>query len=110
MKVPLTICDHLERAKLVYGDRVGLIDEPDQPAPPMGPITYRRLDELARAQAAKLDELGGGQGERVAIVSHNSARLLTGFFGVAGFGRTYVPINFRLQADEIAYIVDHCGA
>ena len=49
-------------------------------------------------------------GERVAIVSHNSARLLTSFFGVSGFGRVLVPINFRLNADEIGYIVEHSGA
>src|SRR5262249_16719621 len=32
MKVPLTIADHLDRAELVYRDRVVLVDEPDQPA------------------------------------------------------------------------------
>ena len=32
------------------------------------------------------------------------------FFGVSGFGRVLVPINFRLTADEIAYIVEHSGA
>jgi acyl-CoA synthetase (AMP-forming)/AMP-acid ligase II len=36
--------------------------------------------------------------------------LLTAFFGVSGFGRVLVPINFRLNADEIAYIVEHSGA
>ena len=49
-------------------------------------------------------------GERVAIVSHNSARLFTSLFGVSGFGRVLVPINFRLNADEISYIVEHSGA
>ena len=34
----------------------------------------------------------------------------TAFFGVSGFGRVLVPINFRLTADEIAYIVEHSGA
>lgn len=110
MEVPLTIRDQLERAELVYGDRIGVIDEPDQPAPGLGSLTYRRVAELARAQAARLDELGVGQGERVAIVSQNAARLLVGFYGVSGWGRTYVPINFRLQPDEVSYIVDHCGA
>ena len=43
-------------------------------------------------------------------MSHNSARLFTSFFGVSGWGRVLVPINFRLNAEEIAYIVDHSGA
>ena len=48
--------------------------------------------------------------ERVAVVSQNSARLFTSFFGVSGWGRILVPINFRLNAEEISYIVEHSGA
>jgi acyl-CoA synthetase (AMP-forming)/AMP-acid ligase II len=110
MKVPLTITDHLERAALVYPDRIGVVDEPDQPATSWGSLTYRRVAELARAQAAALDGLGVGPGERVAIVSHNAARLLVSFFGVSAWGRVLVPVNFRLNADEIGYIVEHSGA
>ena len=110
MRVPLTVRDHLERAALVYGDRVAFVDEPDQPADSWGEVTYARMAELAKAQAAGLDALGVGQGERVAIVSHNSARLLTSFFGVSAYGRVLVPVNFRLGPDEVAYIVEHSGA
>ena len=110
MKVPLTVLDHIERAELVYGDRIGVIDEPDQPATSWGELTYARMADLARAQAAGLDALGVGQGERVAVVSHNSARLLTSFFGVSAWGRILVPVNFRLAAEEVAYIVRHSGA
>src|SRR5947207_9359888 len=115
MRVPLTVADQLERAALVYPDRVGIVDEPD-PAEAgawqdsLGTLTYRRINELARAQAAALDERGIATGERVAIVSQNCARLYVSFFGVSAFGRVLVPINFRLNSDEIAYIVDHCGA
>jgi acyl-CoA synthetase (AMP-forming)/AMP-acid ligase II len=110
MFVPLGARDFLDRAATVYGERVGVVDEPDQPAEPLDGLTYARVQELARAQAAGLDELGVDHGERVAIVSHNSARLLTAFFGVCGYGRVLVPINFRLSADEVAYIVEHSGA
>src|SRR4051794_30423845 len=60
--------------------------------------------------AACLDSIGIGVGERVAFVSHNSARLLSAFFGVCGYGRVLVPVNFRLSAEEVAYIVEHSGA
>ena len=110
MEVPLTVRDHIERAALVYGDRVGVVDEPDQPAPSLGDVTYRELATLANAQAARLDELGVGFGERVAIVSQNAGRMLAGFYGVSGHGRVYVPVNFRLHAEEIRYIVEHSGA
>ena len=110
MRVPLTVNDFIERAELVYGDRVGLVDEPDQPAESWGARTWKEVAERARAQAAGLDALGIGQGERIAIVSHNSARLFTSLFGVSGSGRVLVPINFRLSTDEVAYIVEHSGA
>ncbi|MEY2995631.1 MAG: hypothetical protein RLZZ39_456, partial [Actinomycetota bacterium] len=87
MKVPLSVVDFLRRAELLYPDRVGVVDEPDQPATSWGALTYREVAERARAQAAGLDALGIGVGERVAVLSHNSARLYTSFFGVSGSGR-----------------------
>jgi fatty-acyl-CoA synthase len=44
------------------------------------------------------------------MVSQNSARLLTALFGVSGSGRILVPVNFRLVAEEVRYIVEHSGA
>jgi fatty-acyl-CoA synthase len=107
---PLNVKDFLDRAELVYPDRVGVIDEPLQLAPSLGEVSYRRFAGMARHQAAWLDQLGVPVGGRVAIVSHNAARMLTSFFGVSGWGRILVPINFRLGAEEISYIVGHCDA
>jgi acyl-CoA synthetase (AMP-forming)/AMP-acid ligase II len=107
---PLTVRDFIDRAEQVYPDRVAIVDEPDQPAPGLGEVDYREMAALARAQAARLDQLGVPVGGRVAIVSQNSARLLTSFFGVSGWGRVLVPINFRLAGPEIDYIVRHSGA
>src|SRR5262249_48921644 len=102
MRIPLTIRDHLDRAAAVYPDRVGIVDEPDAPGGGLGEVTYGRVAELARAQAAALDELGLERGERVAIVSQNAARFLIALYGVSGWGRVLVPINFRLNSSEIS--------
>ncbi len=110
MKVALTVNDFLRRAEEVYPHRIAIVDEPDQPAESWGSITYADMAARARAIAAHLDALGIAPGERVAIVSHNSARLLTALFGVSGSGRVLVPINFRLVAEEVSYIVEHSGA
>ncbi|MEU7818012.1 AMP-binding protein [Pseudonocardia sp. NPDC049154] len=109
MFVDLAVRDFLDRAELVYPDRVGVVDEPRQPAPSWGSVTYRDLARLARAQAAGLDELGVPAGGRVAIVSQNAARMLVSFFGVSGRGRILVPVNFRLTAPEVDYIVRDSG-
>ncbi len=110
MKVALTVNDYLRRAATVYPDRVAVVDEPDQPAESWGNITYREMSRRAAAMASGLDALGIGIGERVAMVSQNSARLLTALFGVSGSGRVLVPVNFRLVAAEVRYIVEHSGA
>ena len=110
MIVPFSVNDFLDRARAVYGDRIGMYDEPNQPAESLGDLTYARVGELARAMAARHDQLGLEVGDRVAFVSHNSARLFTSYFGVCGFGRVLVPVNFRLSPDEVAYIVEHSGA
>ncbi len=110
MRVPLTTRDFLDRAELVYGDRVGIVDEPNQPAPSLGDVSYREVARRGRAFNAALDALGIGEGERVAVVSHNSARLLELLLAVPSSGRVLVPINFRLSPEEVSYIVGHCGA
>ncbi len=110
MIVPFNVRDFLDRAVSTYPDRVGLIDEPNQPAESWGPLTFSDMADRARSQAAGLDRLGVPPGARVAIVSANASRLLTSFYGVCGWGRILVPINFRLAPDEVSYIVEHSGA
>src|SRR5688572_15789792 len=110
MHVPLTLCDFLYRAELVHGARVAVVDEPDPPGGGLGQITYAELGDMARSMAVALDEMGVAEGARVAIVSPNATRFIVALFGVSAFGRVLVPINFRLNAEEIRYIVDHSGA
>src|SRR5438445_394485 len=110
MIVPLTLGDFLERAEHVYGGREAVVDEPSPPGGGLGRFTYAQFGAMARSLAAALDDLGVGQNERVAIVSPNAARFLLALFGVSAFGRILVPVNFRLNAEEIRYILEHSGA
>ncbi len=111
MKVPLTTADFLDRAAFCYADRIGVVDEPGETQDGgLSSQTYGDFAARTRALAAGLDALGIARGERVAIVSHNSARLLETFYGVCSYGRVLVPINFRLAPAEVSYIVEHSGA
>jgi fatty-acyl-CoA synthase len=109
MKVPLTVGDYLRRGAAVYGGRTAVHDEPGT-AGSFGPLTYSELESRARGMALALEQLGVGLGERVAIVSPNATRFLISYFGVSGYGRVLVPVNYRLNADEIGYIVGHSGS
>jgi acyl-CoA synthetase (AMP-forming)/AMP-acid ligase II len=110
VEIALTTRDYFERAATVYGQRIGIVDEPAQAADPLPELTYQQVLLRSRALAAGLQQNGIGPGDRVAIVSHNAARLLVVLYGVTGWGRVAVPINFRLNRTEIQYIIDHSGA
>ena len=110
MHIPLTTHDFLARGATVYRDRVAVVDDPSQPGGGLGELTFADLDRRARAVGAGLDAMGIGPGERIAVVSPNCARMLDLFYGATATGRIVVPINFRLNRDEVAYIVDHSQA
>ena len=109
MKVPLTVGDFLERAETVYPDRLAVVDEPGTPGS-LGRITYREMAARARGMALALDRMGVPLGARVALVSPNCSRFMISYFGVSGYGRVLVPVNYRLNADEVSYIVEHSGS
>jgi acyl-CoA synthetase (AMP-forming)/AMP-acid ligase II len=96
-------------AGLVSAPPTAAFDEPEV-AGSLGDLTYAELEARARGMALAFDAMGVEHGERVAIVSPNSGRFLTSYFGVSAYGRVLVPINFRLTAEEISYVVEHSGA
>jgi fatty-acyl-CoA synthase len=108
VRVPLTVGDFIDRAGSVYPDRTAVVDEPGV-AGSLGRIRYSELEARVRGMASGLEQMGIAPGDRVAIVSPNSGRFLISYFGVSAYGRVLVPINFRLNADEISYIVEHSG-
>jgi fatty-acyl-CoA synthase len=110
MRVPLTVADFLARGETAFAQSVAVVDEPVQPAPPVPASTYRELGARVRAWQAGLDALRVGAGQRVAVVSHNCTRVLELLLAVPASGRICVPVNFRLRADEVSYIVSHSDA
>ena len=111
MRVPLTTRDFLDRAELVYGDRVGdrRRADPARALARRGHLPRGRPARRGRCRPGSTRS-GIGEGERVAIVSHNSGRLLELLLSVPSSGRVLVPINFRLSPEEVSYIVGHSGA
>lgn len=110
VRMPLIVGDFLDRAETGFPGSVAVIDESVQPAAPVAASTYRELGRRIRAWQAGLDSLGIGAGERVAVVSHNCARLLELLHAVPASGRICVPVNFRLRCEEVDYLVSHSGS
>ena len=109
MNVPLTTADFCYRARTVHPDRLAGVDEPGVPGS-LGRVEYGELMRRCDGMIEALDRLGLEAGDRVAIVAPNALKFLAALFAVTGSGRVLVPINFRLNADEVQYIVDDSEA
>ncbi len=77
---------------LVWGDRAD---------------TFAELDRAVTRVAHGMADRGVGKGDRVVMFAHNSRDFIVFYFALARLGAISVPANFMLNADELAYIVDH---
>jgi len=73
-------------------------------------LSYAALWEEARRAAGLLQSWGVGRGDRVAIMSHNTLAFPVAWYGAILAGAATVPINHKLAAPEVAYILDHSEA
>jgi fatty-acyl-CoA synthase len=85
---------------------------PHKPAVACGDVrwTYAEFDALCNRLAAGMARHGVQRGDRVAILARNSHAFAAMRFALARLGAVLVPVNFMLQADEVAYILRHAGA
>jgi long-chain acyl-CoA synthetase len=84
---------------------------PDDPALANGEAVHASWAAFAARVAAAAGglrhDLGLSPGDRVAIVMHNRPEYLEALFAIWHAGMVAVPVNARLHADEMAYILDH---
>ena len=72
--------------------------------------SYAELDAAVTRAARGLRAGGVGRGARVAILSHNNRAFVVLRFALARLGAVTTPINFMLNAEDVAYILRHSGA
>jgi fatty-acyl-CoA synthase len=73
-------------------------------------MTYIRLQTRVENLAGWFQASGIKKGEKVALLLYNSIEFVECFFALAKIGAVAVPVNFRLQRQEIEYILDHSDA
>jgi fatty-acyl-CoA synthase len=73
-------------------------------------FTYAEFGDRVRRLAGMLRGAGLKAGDRVAFLSLNCHRLLEAYFGVLEAGCVLLPLNFRLAAPELTYILNDSGA
>src|SRR5258705_954638 len=103
MEVPLTPLEFARRTRALYPDREAVVDGELR-------LTYAQFFERCDRWSAALQRLGVTAGDRVASIAPNTHAQLESFYAVPQIGAVLVPINYRLTADDFAYIIGHSGA
>ena len=73
-------------------------------------MNYAEMNTLANRCANVLTSLGIGEGDRVAVLMPNSVEFCCLFYGAAKIGAVAVPLNTRLAAPEVAFILSDSGS
>jgi fatty-acyl-CoA synthase len=72
--------------------------------------TYGELDDRVTRLARALADRGIGVGDRIAVLALNGMEAWEAYLAGVRSGAIVVPVNFRLVADEVAYLLDDSGA
>ncbi len=99
----LTFSEHLTHRAQLHPGRAAIIV-------PGRTHTYAELESDSTRTARWLVADGVQPGDRVAIHCHNSYEAIRLFHAVFKAGAVAVPVNTRMKAPEIAYVLDHSGA
>jgi len=98
-----TFSDAVALASRMTPDRIGAFDLERS-------MTFAAWDRRASRLANALLGLGLEKGDRIAVLAYNAVEWLEIYAAVARAGLIAVPINFRLIADEMRYIIEDCDA
>src|SRR5919106_2631313 len=93
----------LERAVRFYPDRTAVVCGGTR-------LTYRAFAERVRRLSSALYSLGIRKGDRLAVLMYNCHRYFEIYYATAEIGALVVPLNIRLSAGEIAYILNDSGS
>ena len=103
MSALLTLSESLAAHARTQPSKVGVRDSSRA-------LSYAQWDDRASRLANALLGLGLQKGDRVALLAYNCIEWLEIYAALARAGLVAVPINFRLSAPEVAYIVQHAEA
>jgi fatty-acyl-CoA synthase len=102
-RTELTPVAFLRRSAYVFPDKTAVVHGTRR-------YTYRQLEERANRLASGLRAAGLRHLDRVAFICPNTPAMLEAHYGVPAAGLVLVPINTRLNSEEIGYILEHSGA
>jgi fatty-acyl-CoA synthase len=73
-------------------------------------VSFAELNQRVDSACHALQQLGIGKGDRILVQSRNSFAMFETMFAAFKLGAVWVPVNFRLSEDEVAFIAENSGA
>jgi long-chain acyl-CoA synthetase len=73
-------------------------------------LTYQALDDLCERVAGGLHDIGVRPGDRVSLYSPNRWEWVVAYHAALRAGAVVNPINVMLTAEEVAFVLNDCGA
>jgi len=102
-RTELSPISFLHRSANVYPEKIAVIHHDRR-------YTYHEFEERVNRFTSQLQKFGLKKHERVAFLCPNIPALLEAHYAVPAAGGILVPINVRLNAEDITYILQHSGA
>ncbi|MGB8342713.1 MAG: long-chain-fatty-acid--CoA ligase [Chthoniobacterales bacterium] len=103
MEIPLSPLEFARRTRRLHPRREAVAEGDLR-------LTYEEFFARCDRWSAALQALGAKEGDRVAYIAPNTHAQLESFYAVPQIGAVLVPLNYRLIADDFAYLVNHSGA
>ncbi|MET3696264.1 fatty-acyl-CoA synthase [Bacillus oleivorans] len=103
MITPLTPLDWKRRAIKYYPNKIAVIDGEKQ-------FTYEQFGKRIDRLSVALHKAGIRKGDHVAVMLPNTHYMLECFYGISQLGAAMVPLNYRLSANDLEYIINHSDA
>ncbi|MDQ0220513.1 acyl-CoA synthetase (AMP-forming)/AMP-acid ligase II [Peribacillus cavernae] len=97
---PLTPLDWKRRAVKYYPQKTAVIDGEKE-------FTYKEFGERTDQLSVALHKAGIQKGDHVAVMLPNTHYMLECFYGICQLGAVMVPLNYRLSAGDLEYIINH---
>jgi len=103
MNIPLTPIRFLRYVREQFPSKIGVVCGPER-------FTYAQFADRSARLAGALVAAGARQGDRIAFLSTNCHRLLEAYYGVLEAGCILLPLNIRLAAQELEFVLNDAKA
>lgn len=92
-----SLMERFEKSVQEYPERIAVVSA-------NGQVTYGELNQRANAIGHKLQKMGIGRNDVVAVCIERSIEMVVAIYGILKAGAAYLPIDKRIPSERMAYM------